>query len=389
MQIVKMDNQGRGITYYNKKIVFVNNALPNEDVNISIVLDKKKYSIANVDKYNKISYKRIKSKCKYYGICGGCQLQHISYNDELEYKVNYLNDIFKILNIKINKIISDNNYNYRNKITMKTTNNKIGFNKLNSNQIINIDKCLLANKNINEKLQCLQELNFNNIKEIIIKSFNNKSLLVLNGCNDIKIDNIKTHFDTIYINNTLVSGNRIIASINNIKYYIAPNAFFQVNINVATKMFDYIKKVCKKIQASKVLDLYCGCGSISLYISNTVKYVYGIELNNESIKDANLNKKLNNINNVDFKCDTTDNITNIKDFDTLIIDPPRSGLSKNVINKILKNKIKNIIYVSCDPITLKRDLTHLECIYNIETITAFDMFPNTYHVESVTTLKLK
>lgn len=389
MQIVKMDNQGRGITYYNKKIVFVNNALPNEDVDISIVLDKKKYSIANVDKYNKISNKRIKPKCKYYGICGGCQLQHITYNDELEYKANYLNDIFKTLNIKINKIISDNNYNYRNKITMKTTNNKIGFNKLNSNQIINIDKCLLANKNINEKLQWLQELNLNNLKEIILKTFNNKSMLVLNGCNDIKIDNIKTDFDAIYINNTLVSGNRIIASINNIKYYISPNAFFQVNINIATKMFDYIKKVCKEIQASKVLDLYCGCGSISLYISNTVKHVYGIELNNESIKDANLNKKLNNINNVDFKCDTTDNITNIKDFDTLIIDPPRSGLSKNVINKILKNKIKNIIYVSCDPITLKRDLTRLECIYNIETITAFDMFPNTYHVESVTTLKLK
>ena len=89
MQIVKMDNQGRGITYYNDKIVFVNNALPNEDVDIFITLDKKKYSVANVTKYNKISSSRIEPKCKYYGICGGCQLEHITYTDELDYKTNY------------------------------------------------------------------------------------------------------------------------------------------------------------------------------------------------------------------------------------------------------------------------------------------------------------
>ena len=90
MLIEKMDNQARGITYYNNKIVFVNNALPKEDVEIKIIIDKKRYSVASVTKYNKISVKRIKPKCKYYGICGGCQLEHIGYQDELEYKKNYL-----------------------------------------------------------------------------------------------------------------------------------------------------------------------------------------------------------------------------------------------------------------------------------------------------------
>ena len=389
MQIEKIDNQGRGITYYNNKIVFVNNALPDEDVDISIVLDKKRYSVANVDKYNKRSNKRIKPKCKYYGICGGCQLEHISYQDELEYKKSYLNELFKLFNIKIDNIISDNDYNYRNKITMKVRNNTIGFNKLNNSEIINIDKCLLADEIINEKLKYLKEINLNKINEIIIKSFNNKSMLVLNGCNDIKIDNIKTHFDAIYAGDKLVYGNRITTKINNVKYYIAPNSFFQVNKNVTKEMFDYIKKLCKKRNALNVLDLYCGCGSISLYISDVVSYVYGVELNKESIKDANLNKELNNIKNVEFICDTTDNINNLNDFDTLIVDPPRSGLSKKVINKILDSKIKNIIYVSCDPITLKRDLMDLKKLYNIDSITTFDMFPNTYHVENVVSLSLK
>ena len=389
MLIQKMDNQARGITYHNDKIVFVNNALPKEDVEISIILDKKRYSVARVTKYNKTSVSRIKPKCKYYGICGGCQLEHISYQDELEYKKDYLNDIFKALGIKIDKIVSSNDYGYRNKITLKVDNNKTGYNELNSNKIINIDECLIANKLINEKIKYLSLIDKNKVNEVIIKSFDNKVMLVLNGDNDINISKLVNNFDAIYINDKLVSGDRIITTINNIKYYIAPNSFFQVNSNIAEKMFNYIKDICKNKKSSRVIDLYCGCGSISLIIADIVDYVYGVELNKQSIIDANENKLLNNISNVEFKCDTTDNIEDINDFDTMIVDPPRSGLSKKVINKILSSNIKNIIYVSCDPITLKRDLILLKDKYNIDNITTFDMFPNTYHVENVCTLSLK
>ena len=173
MLIQKMDNQARGITYYNGKIVFVNNALPKEDVDISIVLDKKRYSVANVSKYNTLAPNRISPKCKYYDICGGCQLEHISYQDELEYKKNYLNDIFRELNIKIDKIVNCNDYGYRNKITLKVNNNKIGYNKLNSGEIININKCLIANKLINEKIKYLGYIDKNTVTDVIIKSFNN------------------------------------------------------------------------------------------------------------------------------------------------------------------------------------------------------------------------
>ncbi len=389
MLIQKMDNQARGITYYNDKIVFVNNALPNEDVDINIIIDKKRYSVANVAKYNKIDKNRIKTKCKYYGICGGCQLEHINYQDELEYKKNYLNDIFKVLGIKIDKIISSNDYGYRNKISLKVDNNKIGYNKLNSNEIISIDKCLIADNLINEKIKYLEYIDKNKVNEIIIKSFDNKVMLVLDGENNIDISKLINHFDTIYINDKLVCGDKIITTINSIKYYIAPNSFFQVNSNIAEKMFNYIKDICKKNNASRVIDLYCGCGSISLIIADIVDYVYGVELNKQSIIDANENKLLNNISNVEFKCDTTDNIEDINDFDNMIVDPPRNGLSKKVINKILSSNIKNIIYVSCDPITLRRDLLLLKDKYNIDNITTFDMFPNTYHVENVCTLSIK
>lgn len=389
MLIEKMDNQARGITYYNDKIVFVNNALPKEDVEIKIILDKKRYSVASVTKYNKISVKRIKPKCKYYGICGGCQLEHINYQDELEYKKNYLNDIFKVLDIKIDKIVSDNDYGYRNKVTLKVDNNKIGYNKLNSNEIISIDKCLIADELINEKIKYLDLIDKKEVNEIIIKSFNNKIMLVLNGENNIDISKLINHFDTIYINDKLVSGNKIITTINSIKYYIAPNSFFQVNSSIAEKMFNYIKDICKKNNASRVIDLYCGCGSISLIIADIVDYVYGVEVNKQSIIDANENKLFNNISNVEFIRDTTDNIEDISDFDTMIIDPPRSGLSKKVIDKIINSNIKNIIYVSCDPITLRRDLLLLKNKYNIDSITTFDMFPNTYHVENVCTLSIK
>ena len=389
MKIIKMDNQGRGITYNNGKIVFVNNALSDEDVELEIILDKKKYSIANVKKYNKICNKRIKAKCKYYDICGGCQLQHISYDEQIKYKENYLKELFKSFNIKFEKIEQSKQFNYRDKITLQSK-EKFGFYKKNSNCLVHIDKCAIASENINQKIEYVKNLSTDGMDNIIIKSFDKYVMLVVNGDEKkINLNNIINNFDSVYINNKKIKGDRIIAKIGNIKYLISPNAFFQVNIEMANKLFNYIKYLCSIIKSKNVIDLYCGCGSISLYVSSIVDYVYGIEINEDSIRDANNNKILNKINNVDFKCDTSDNIIILDKYDTLIVDPPRSGLSKKIINKILESNIKNIIYVSCDPITLKRDLELLSKKYNINYLKPFDMFPNTYHIESVCNLSYK
>lgn len=389
MKIVKMDNQGRGITYNNEKIVFVNNALKDEDVEINIILDKKRYSIADVSQYNKTSKIRTKPACKYYDICGGCQLQHISYINQLKYKEEYLNEIFKAFNTKISSIESSTQFYYRNKITLHID-NKIGLYKKNSTQLIEIEKCLIVNKKINEKLKYIKNIDLNGIDNIIIKSFNNNEILIING-NHKKIDisKIEEYFDNIYINNNLIKGKRITAEINKIKYLISPNAFFQVNIEIAEKMLNNIKSICNKINAKNVIDLYCGCGSISLYIAKEVNYVYGVEINPQSINDAIQNKIINNINNADFVCNTSDNISINEKYDTIIVDPPRNGLSKKIINKIINSNVKNIIYVSCDPVTLKRDLIYLKEKFLIESIKAYDMFPNTYHAECIVLLKAK
>ena len=153
-------------------------------------------------------------------------------------------------------------------------------------------------------------------------------------------------------------------------------------------MFKYIKKICVNKKVERILDLYCGCGSISLFIADSVKYVHGIELNEQSIRDANDNKELNNITNVDFSCDTTDNIKDITSFDTIIVDPPRSGLSKKVIFNLEKMKVKKIIYVSCNPSTLKRDVELLKS-YSIKEMEAFNMFPGTKHIECLCVLDIR
>ena len=139
-----------------------------------------------------------------------------------------------------------------------------------------------------------------------------------------------------------------------------------------------------------VLDLYCGTGSIGIYISNKCKSVLGIEVIDEAVKMAEENARLNKVNNIKFisgKVD--DNLDNLDVIDTIILDPPRVGLSKKVINNLLNIKANKIIYVSCDSVTLSRDIKLLSSTYNIDSIKLFDMFPNTYHVESVILLQRK
>ena len=153
-------------------------------------------------------------------------------------------------------------------------------------------------------------------------------------------------------------------------------------------MFKYIKSLVDKNE--KILDLYCGTGSIGIYLSDKVSSVIGIEEVNEAIIDAKENAKINNITNIEFiSGKVEDNIEKFKKIDTIIVDPPRVGVSKKVINNILNINPKKLIYVSCNSSTLARDLKLLENNYEIKSIKLFDMFPNTYHVECVCILKLK
>ena len=398
IKIDSLDHNGKGIAKINNKIIFVENALPEEIVNIDIIEEKKNYINAKVSNYITESKERIKVSCPYYNLCGGCDIMHMNYKYQLFFKEEKIKNIINKYvdnNIKINKIIkSDITSYYRNKITLKVENSKIGFYYKNSHNLIEIDECILADKKINNAIKYIKELDLKYITEITLRVANNKLMIIITSQKkDIDCKKILDIADSIYIKYKkkyylLNKDKYIYENIGKYKYSILPDAFFQININVCAKLYNYINESIGK--GNNVLDLYCGTGSIGIFVSEE-NNVVGIEINEQAIENAIKNKDINQLNNINFILgDSNKKIKNI-DFkpNVIIIDPPRSGLNKDIIAKLLSMKSEKIIYVSCDPMTLARDLNELKKEYNVLNITPFDMFPNTKHVETVCVLKRK
>lgn len=406
LKIERLDDQGRGIGKVNDKTIFVSNILIDEIVDVKITNIKKKFMEGEVVKYIEISNKRIKPICKYFEDCGGCDLMHMSYDDQLKYKQDKVKRIInKFSNIDSNLVTdiigSKNNLNYRNKITLHI-NNGIGLYQRKSNEIIKIDECLITDKRINDIIKLINDnISINNIKEIIIKaSKNTNDLMLIFDANSIDkekiIDVCKNKVTSIMLkkdnNYYLVYGkDYIIEKIGNFKFMISADSFFQVNTNQAEILYNKVLEYADLSKDDYLLDLYCGTGTISLYLSNYVHKVFGIEINKYAIKNAFKNKEINNIDNAEFICSDVSKLVNNIDFKptVIVVDPPRSGLDKVTINYILNGNVKKVVYVSCDPITLARDLSLLNEKYEVKKITPVDMFPNTHHVECVVLLSLK
>ncbi len=172
------------------------------------------------------------------------------------------------------------------------------------------------------------------------------------------------------------------------KFNIRKESFFQVNDEIVEKLYSYVRDITLLLSSKIVLDLYCGVGTIGIIVSDLVEKVVGVEVVEEAVVDANQNKRLNNIKNIEFiNSKVEDVISNFNnEFDTVIVDPPRSGLDRKTKDVLLKEKFKNIIYISCDAVTLARDLFELSTVYNFKSIELFNMFPRTYHVECVCVL---
>ncbi len=393
MQIEKLDYYGRGIAKVNNKVTFIHNALPLEDVDIKILKESKKYNEARVIKYLKKSPDRVDVKCKYYNICGGCNISHLKEKLQEEFKENKIKELSRFIDIKdYNKIEYSNLYNYRNKIVIHIDKDRLGLYKNKSNELVEIDKCLLVNNKINDVIKVLKEVIKNelNLKSATIKLGNitEEVMLILEGVIE-DYNMLLNTVDVLIINNKVVTKkDYIISIIGNKKYKISKDSFFQVNPSITEKIYNEIRNNIKKLNSKNVLDLYCGTGTIGIYIADLVDKVIGIEVVSDAIEDARYNKKINNIDNIIFKLGKVeDKIKEIDiNIDAIIVDPPRIGLHKKVIEVINKIKPKNIIYISCNPNTLVRDLKLLENAYNIEHIKPYDMFPNTYHVECVCVL---
>lgn len=395
MQVVidRFDDLGCGIAYVGDKITFVPNTVPGDTVAITITKENKKYNIAKVDKYIKLSSRRVKPKCPYFDICGGCTLQSISYEDTINYKYNKVKNLFKKNNIDINPTIIKNPspFNYRNKISLKVVDKKIGFYEENTHNIVEIKECIIASPAINKTIPLISEFNIIN-GSITIRCNKNDEILIIIESNDklnIDINYLKTQIKLVGIvinNETFYGDNFLIENINGYFYKISYDSFFQVNPYVASILFN---EVSKRINESDtVLDLYCGVGTLSLNATRA-KEVIGVEIVENAILNAIFNARINKIDNVKFILnDSTKAIVKLnKKFSKVIVDPPRSGLTKTIIENILNINPEEIIYVSCDPATLVRDILLFIDKYSISEAIVFDMFSYTYHVETMIILK--
>lgn len=404
--IDKLDHQGRGIGRLNDKIIFVNNTLPGEEVNVEITLEKKKYYEGKVVEIFKESDERTKSVCPYFNECGGCDLLHMSYNNQLKFKQDKVIDILtkysKIANIdsKIKDIIpSKNVFNYRNKVTFQVHKN-IGFYKRKSYDLIPVSKCLLITDTMNEILNVIKEnFDLTDFDKVIMKDMGN-SQVMLTIClhNSNQIDKITLLFESkvkslnIFTKDKLyktIGESNIIAKLSNFDFLVSSQAFFQVNLDQTVNLYNKVLEYCELKPDDLVLDLYCGTGTIGIFLSPHCNKVLGIEINSEAIKNANENKKINNISNIEFMVGDTKELIKKVRFkpNVIVVDPPRSGLDSSVISDIVKLKPVRLVYVSCDPMTLARDLSILNDEYEVIEVTPVDMFPNTNHVENVVKLQ--
>jgi len=397
VNIENLDHFARGIARIDGETVFIENALPNELVIAAITKEKKNFKEGEVIEILKKSNYRVEPICPYYYECGGCNIMHLDYNKQLIFKENKVKEVLKkFCNYdNVQNIVYSNPFKYRNKITLQVDKN-IGYYKKKSHELVQIEECIISDERINNIVKILKNINLNNINQIVIRTTKNESMIVFYSKNKITLDLSEfSNVDTIVCINDkvdVIKGKGYITEeINNIKFVISPTSFFQVNTDGMIKLYDKVMEYCALEGRENVLDLYCGTGTIGIYLSKCCGKVLGVELNKEAIKDALINKEINKLNNIDFKSgDVLEVLKNNKFVpDIIIVDPPRAGLDKGVIEQIIKLKPKKLIYVSCDVITLARDLNILKEYFDIKEITPVDMFPNTYHVETVTLLNLK
>lgn len=385
VNIISNTNLGDGVGRIENKPIYIKNAVSKDKLEVRITRVNKKYLQGEIVKIVKESEDRVKPLCPYFTKCGGCTFWNVNITKENEIKENYIKRLFP--NVKVNTIIANNEINYRNKVTFHIHNGKLGYYQKNSNNLVIIEECLILNKEINKIKKYLETLDLTKVTEIMIRYSNNYDELLINFKGQLKdYNNLKKikNIKSIYINNDLVYGNPTIKEkINNLEFLIGPNSFFQINTNMIANLYNSIKNFITP--SSSLLDLYCGTGTIGIYLNEYFEHILGIDIVKENIENAFLNKEINKIDNISFQHKDASSIENTY-FDVVIVDPPRAGLGEKTKEHLLNINSKIIIYVSCNPNTLKKDIEKLKEKYQLVEITPVNMFPKTEHIECVSLL---
>ena len=457
VEISDVTIDGMGVTRVDDKVIFVKDAVCGDILDIKIIKDCKKYFVAIIDNIITKSSHRRERTCAVSDKCGGCTLDHIDYNKQLEIKeqsvINNLEKIARIDRITLSKIWdgiqgATDCTHYRNKTIYPVSqdadgNILIGFYRKRSHDIIECDNCIIGDENDNLYKSIIKHWMVSNnipaydetskrgvIRHVIIRHTNTTSksslILVVNLKKDEELkavdklisellenDEINKSLESIYLSRHTKSNNVILAnkcdciwkrdiksedglvdSIGDVKYQIAPNSFYQINKMQTKVLYDKVKEYLLMTNAkdATLWDMYCGVGTIGLYLAREVKEVKGFEVVQEAIENAKYNAKLNDITNATYEVGdmSKDNKSiDIKENDIVVLDPPRKGLDFNIVETLLTKEPQNIIYVSCNSATLARDISLLSDKYTLTKGSTVDMFPNTGHVETVCLLSRK
>lgn len=378
----RMDHFGNGIGNINGKIIFVKGALTGETVDVTITKDKKSFMEGTINTIIYKSSKRVEPFCNYFGVCGGCSLCHLNYENTLEYKKDRVKNILSKFDIpKINVIRNENDLYYRNKIELKIVDGKLGFYEKNTHNLIEIKECKVTKKSINKSFEFVKNMTLENANVTIRANYNDEVLIIIDSKEKPVILNPEDYkIVGIVLNDKCIYGqDNFMEKINNLFFTVSYNSFFQVNNYINSELFNLIKE---NIVGKTILDLYSGVGTLSIVASKVVDKVYSIEVIPNAVKNALINAKINKCDNINFILGKVeDKIGFINDkIDTIIVDPARAGLDKKTIEVINNICPQRIIYVSCDTQSLANNLVDL-ANYEIKKFYILDMFSYTYHIE--------
>jgi len=443
IEIKKLGINGEGIGYHNQLAIFVPGALIREMVLVEITDTKPGFATGKVINIITKSERRVLPPCPFYERCGGCQLQHVDYAEQLKHKQHLLKQSLKRyttlnvdkLDIKKTLGMRPMNYYYRNKAQMPFKNTNfglaLGLYEPGSNTFVPINSCMAQNDIVN----ITNELVLSLCREHNINAYDtrNKEGVLMNlvtrymeSTDAIQVTLIATefrsefeaiaksamakmpqiksvHYSVNHPKNNLMFGKTVVklagedyisTTFKDMTFMLSPEAFHQLNTLQMEVLYDEIGKAADLKGHETVIDCFSGIGITSLSMATKAKMVYGIDFSESSIKDSKMNATRNKVKNVQFIQDRVERclpglIEKKGKPDVIVFDPPRTGLDEAIIKTLLEAKIKKMIYVSCNPSTLAKDINELSGLYQIEYIQPIDMFPHTASVESVTLLSLK
>jgi 23S rRNA (uracil1939-C5)-methyltransferase len=442
LTIKRIGINGEGVGYFKRKVVFVPGALPGEEVVVEATKVHPKFTEGRVKKIRKKSPLRTTPPCLVYETCGGCQLQHITYEGQLEAKRDILIQALErhtkldLETLDIRKTIGmDNPWHYRNKSQFQVGERKgrviAGLYSLDSHKLQDIDECIVQHSATNKvtteikriindfNIPIFDEKNKKGLLKTIVtrvgfetgevqvvlvttqKNFPRKDLLISEI--EKRLPEVKSIAQNINPKKTSVifgddtfhlSGKESIEErLDEFTYELSARAFFQLNPIQTTKLYNEAKKAANLTGTEKIVDAYCGVGTIGLWLADQAKEIRGMDVVKEGIDDAKNNAKKFNVDHAHYYVGSAEKL--LPEWkkegwkpDVVLVDPPRTGCDQKFLDTIKQVKPKKFVYVSCNPSTLAKDINYLKAEYKVEYLQPVDMFPQTAHVECVVLLTL-